>query len=104
MKHNSGLWHHESRSTIFTLAVEDFGIIYSKKSDADHLYDALSKKYSLTIDWTGTSYLGLTMNWHYDDSFVDISVPEYVPKALSKFHHISTKRTQHARHPWTSPV
>ena len=50
MKHTPGLWRHESFPTTFTLAVEDFGIKYFKKSDADHLFKALGDKYSLTID------------------------------------------------------
>ena len=72
-----------------------------KKYDAEHPLDTLSKKYSLTIDWTGTSYIYLVIDWQYDNVFFDISMPEYVPKELSKFHHISTKRTRHAPHPWT---
>ena len=31
-------------------------------------------------------------------------MPEYVPKALSKFHHVPAKRTQHAPHLWNAPV
>ena len=54
-----------------------------KKYDAEHPLDTLSKKYSLTIDWTVTSYLCLTIDWHYDNGFVSISVPEYVPKMLA---------------------
>ena len=72
MKHTPGLWRHESRPTTFTLAVDYFGIKHFKKSDAEHLFQALGQKYSLTIDWTGTSYLGLTIDWHYDEGFVDI--------------------------------
>ena len=36
---------------------------------------ALGKKYSLIIGWTGTSYLGLTIDWHHDNGFVNISMP-----------------------------
>ena len=64
MKHTPGLWRHESRPTTFTLTVDDFGIKYFKKSNADHVSQALGQKYSLTIDWTVTSYLGLTIDWH----------------------------------------
>ena len=31
-------------------------------------------------------------------------MPDYVPKALSKFHHVPAKRTQHAPHPWNAPA
>ena len=62
MKHAPGLWRHESRPKTFAVAVDNVGIKYFKKSDAEHLFDELSKKYFLTIDWTGTSYLVLTIN------------------------------------------
>ena len=104
MKHTPVVWRHEIRPTTFTPAVDDFGIKYFKKSDADHLLKALGKKYALTIDWTGTSYLGLTIDWHYDEGYVDISMPDYVPKALAKFHQSAPKRPQHGPHFWSSPV
>jgi hypothetical protein len=55
-----GLWKHSTRRTTF--AVDDFGIKYFSKADADHLFSALHYKYALTKkDWSGTSYLGLTL-------------------------------------------
>jgi hypothetical protein len=60
--------------------------------------------YKLTQDWTGESYLGLTLKWHYDEGYVDISMPDYVPKALAKFQHPPPKSKQHAPHQWTQPV
>ena len=44
MKHTPGLWRHESQPTTFTLVVDDFGIKYFKKSDADHLFQSLGQK------------------------------------------------------------
>src|SRR5688572_8702580 len=73
MKHTPGLWQHKSRPTTFTLAVDDFGIKFFKKSDADHLLNALRNKYSITVDWTGTSYLGLTIVWNYERGHINIS-------------------------------
>jgi hypothetical protein len=91
-----GLWRHKTRRTTFTLAVDDFGIKYFCKADADHLFSALQDRYSLTKDWSGTSYLGFTLDWHYDAGYVDASMPTYVPKALLKF--------RHAPHLWSKPA
>ena len=33
----TGLWHHESRPTKFALCVDDFGVKYFSKDDAEHL-------------------------------------------------------------------
>jgi len=42
VKHTPGLWSHETLKTTFTLAVDDFGIKYFSKTDADHLFNALA--------------------------------------------------------------
>jgi hypothetical protein len=102
--HTLGLWKHKTRRTTFTLAVDNFGIKYFHKADADHLFSALHDKYELTKDWTGTSYLGLTLKWNYKAGYVDISMPNYVPKALAKFQHTSPKSAQHAPHLRAKPI
>jgi hypothetical protein len=70
-----GLWKHNKRCTTFTLTVDDFGIKYFSKVDADHLFSVLEEKYALTKDWTGTNYLGFTLDWHYDAGYVNLSMP-----------------------------
>ena len=40
-----GLWTHTDRDINFTLAVDNFGIKYTHKKDADHLISALQAKY-----------------------------------------------------------
>jgi hypothetical protein len=99
-----GLWKHNKLRTTFTLAVDDFGIKYFDKADLDHLFKALETKYVLTKDLTGSSYLGLTLAWNYDDGYVDISMPQYVTKALAKFRHQPPRVPQHSPHPWTAPA
>ena len=99
-----GLWRHNKLRTTFTLAVDDFGIKYYSISDLEHLFNALETKYTLTKDLSGSSYLGLTLDWHYTENYVDISMPQYVTKALAKFRHVPPKKPQHSPHPWTAPV
>ena len=102
--HTPGLWRHSTRRTTFTLAVDDFGIKYFTKADADHLFDAISSKYVMTKDWTGSSYLGFNLDWDYPAGHVDISMPDYVPKALLTLRHPIPKTAQHSPHRWTAPV
>ena len=40
-----GLWKHTSRRTTFTLCVDNFGIQYFSKYDADHLINAFHATY-----------------------------------------------------------
>lgn len=82
-----GPWPHNTYRTTFTLAVDNLGIKYFCKADADHLFLALKDKCELIQDWTGDSYLGLTLNWNYSNGYVDVSMPKYVDKARAKFQH-----------------
>ena len=100
-----GLWRHtRTKPTTFTLAVDDFGIKYFSKPDADHLFAALESKYTITKDWSGDSYLGFHLAWNYPAGHVDISMPGYISKALATLGHTPPKRPQHAPHLWTAPV
>jgi hypothetical protein len=104
VEHTPGLWRHLTRRTTFTLAVDDFGIKYFCKADADHLFASLATKYELTKDWTGSQYLGFQLDWHYDQGYVDLSMPGYVTKALATLQHPSPSTMQDAPHVWTVPV
>ena len=56
------LWKHATKSTIFTLVVDNFGIKYESRQYATHLINALKDLYEITVDWTGKLYCGLTMD------------------------------------------
>eukprot|EP00957_Ditylum_brightwellii_P024249 1829202-Ditylum_brightwellii.AAC.1 len=76
-----GLWKHMYHDTTFALCVNDFGV-----------------KYTPTVDWDGKTYCGLDLDWHYDEKFVDITVPEYVEKALIKLGHKKPTKPKHSPH------
>ena len=57
-----GLWHHKTRPTKFCLCVDDFGIKYWSKSDAEHLCNAIGKSFRYIVDYEGKNYCGLTLN------------------------------------------
>ena len=105
MKFTPGLWRHRSRPTTFTLCVDDFGVKYFTKEDANHLIAAVQQEYECTVDWSGSLYCGLNLDWNYDKEYVDVSMEGYVKRALKRFNHVpSSARTQHAPHPWIAPV
>ena len=56
------------------------------------------------MDWTGESYLGIDIDWEYKKGHVDISMPEYIPKALTRLNHPAHKKPQYAPHRWTDPA
>ena len=83
-----GVWQHETRPTKFCLCVDDFGIKYYSKSDAQHLLDSIGKNYKYTTDWTGRNYCGLTLDWHCVEGYVDISMSGYIEKAIHRLQYI----------------
>ena len=48
---------------MFYLVVDNFGIKYTLKEDADHLLKSLREDYSITEDWKGEKYVGLIQKW-----------------------------------------
>ncbi len=58
-----GLWQQESCPLTFTLVVDNFGIKFVNKNDVDHLISSIKKTYTLTKDWTGSMYCGITLKW-----------------------------------------
>ena len=95
--HTVGLWKHATRKTIFCLCVDDFGIKYFNKDDANHLLTSLQKHYTISTDWQGTNYCGLTIKWNYPAQYVDISMPGYIEKLLARL------KYKLPPHPTTTP-
>jgi hypothetical protein len=98
------LWTHPTRDITFSLVVDDFGIKYTNRDDAIHLLAALEEMYTVAMDWTGSLYLAMTLNWDYIDSTVNISMPGYVAKTLERFQHTPTRCAEHSPHAWSKPV
>jgi hypothetical protein len=99
-----GLWKHETRPLAFTLVVDDFGVKYTNQDDADHLLHTLEKLYTVSTDWTGSKYCGMTLTWDYKNRTCDISMPGYIDRALHRFSHPQPSRPQHAPHAWQRPI
>ena len=102
VKHTTGLWIHKPTGTIFTLVVDDFGIRYTNREHAQQLFSTLQKYYTISIDWSGSKYCGLDINWNYDERWVTLSIPGFVAKAQERYQYIPT-RQRHAPHEWTTP-
>jgi len=103
-KHTPGLFKHESRPISFCLVVDDFGVKYVGKEHANHLIQTLTDAdYKLTTDWTGSKFCGITLKWDYINGTVDLSMPQYIEKALQCFTHPPPTKPEHSPHAWTTP-
>jgi hypothetical protein len=98
-----GLWKHHTRDIVFTLVVDDFGVKYTKRCDAEHLINTHEKYYKVSTDWTGARYCGLTLDWNYTQRTCDISMPGYVERALQRFQHPPNAKPEHSPHAWVKP-
>ena len=50
IRHTPVLWTHKTRNIHFTLAMDDFGVKYFDKQDAEHFFDALSQYYKISTN------------------------------------------------------
>ena len=83
--------------------MDDFKVKYFNKDDAELHLESLKNYYEISTDWEGHNYLGLTIYWNYNEEYVDISMPEYVKKALDRLQHLKPKISQYTPHNWTVP-
>ena len=84
--HTLGLMTHNTRSTAFSLVVDDFGIKYLHQDDLDHLESTIRNAgYDLRINVKGDKYLGykITHDTHKKEIILDMET--YVKKGLNRF-------------------
>ena len=66
----------------FTLVVDDFGVKYVVEGRALHLKHTIEEKYTVTSEWDGQRYIGITIDWDYKRRQVQISMPRYVTNTI----------------------
>lgn len=79
------LFKHVSRPRIFSLVVDDFGVKWENSEDLDHLIACLRKLCEINVKLKCKLYVGITLNWHYNKGFVDLSMPGCIKRAFKRF-------------------
>jgi hypothetical protein len=69
-----GFWQHKWQPISFTLIVDNVGVKYINKTDAEHLLAVLKQDYECDMDWVGTLYLSLTIDWDYKSHKVPLPI------------------------------
>ena len=88
------IYRHDTNGTIFVLVVDDFAVSCTTPEAKQHIIDTLRNAgYTIDIDHAGAKYCGLTIDYNRTDRFLDISMPGYVDKLLTRFHHRKIKPT-----------
>ena len=57
------------------------------KEHAIHLKNTIEENYTVTTEWDGRRYIGITLDWDYKRRQVHLSMPNYVTKYLKEFKH-----------------
>ncbi len=71
--------------------LDNFGVKYVNNSNADHL---ICSTYTVTEDWTGNLYCGISLAWDYQAGTIDILMPGNIKKKLQEYKHVVAKKGQ----------
>jgi hypothetical protein len=94
--HTPSLFKHKSCPVWFNLAVDNFGIKYIGEDNLQHQYNALRKEsYNIVEDQVGNLNCGINLFWHYEKGYIDLSMPKYVMKQLTRYSHSAPVKPQH---------
>lgn len=96
-------WTHESRPISFPLVVHDFGVKCIGQEHTQHLLNVLKQHNKVKNDWTGSEYIGLTIDWDYKHKKVHISMPKYATKAFKWLLHPNPTKLQGSPYQHTLP-
>jgi hypothetical protein len=102
-EYTPGLWKHDNKPILSTLVVDDFGVKYVNKADAEHLETCLSKHCRMKSDWTGGRYVGIYLNRDYKNRTVKLTMPNYVKNALDQSQHTQPKQQVYSPSKYTAP-
>jgi hypothetical protein len=98
------LFRHDTRPIAFTLVVDDFGIKYKGDEHRDHLFATLRSLYAITVDSTGSKYLGISISHNHALRTISISMPGYITNTLARFGVVKLHRNTNSPLIYTPPV
>lgn len=55
------------RLIYFTLIVDDFGVKFVKVENIEYLKTELKEYYVVEVDYAGSKYCGITLDWNNDN-------------------------------------
>ena len=95
MTHTPGRKRHVTKLVQLTFVVDICGVKYVGKENAEHLIRTIKKAgYELSEDWAGALYCGITLDWHYEERYIEISMTHYIKRVSQQFKHEMSKWPQ----------
>jgi hypothetical protein len=94
-----GIWKHVSQPIWFNLCIDNFGVKYIGDENLKHLFPAIhTETQKIVEDWAGNLYCGINLKWKYGRRLVDIAMPVYAIKNLTRYNHLPPLKPQHYSH------
>ena len=90
------LWRHKWQSILFVLIVDDFGIEYVDTKDSEHLLLALRSHYEITVDWTGTKFSGIDIEWDYNKRTCCTTMNGYINPIQLRYKNTTPTKPEHS--------
>jgi hypothetical protein len=78
------VFRNRSGSIRFTLVVDDFGVVWTNKTDLDHLIATLTKLYQVKVNMEGIRYLGMDIAINRIKRHVTLTMPGYIDKLIKR--------------------
>jgi hypothetical protein len=79
------LFRHITRPIQFTLIVDDFGVKYTNREDAEHLLATLELYHKVRVDWDGHNFIGYQIDHDRDARTLTLSMPGYIERVIHRF-------------------
>ena len=81
--------------------VDDFGVKYNNKKDAEHPMSVFKEHCDIIEGWKGKRYIEMHMRWDYKVKQVHVAIPGYVEKTLKEFCHEQPRTQQDSPYIYT---
>ena len=97
-----GIWRHNWIPIKFMVKVDDFGVEYVGRKNAEHLASVLKNYHEISEDWEGNKFAGINLIWDYTQKYSGItcrpSMKSYTSKILFKVGHKPPVKKQPSPH------
>jgi hypothetical protein len=74
-QHTPGLWRHVWRDIPFCLVIDNFGVKTTAREHIEHLKTTLKEHYTVAMDWDGSLFSRVNINWNYPERTVTLNMP-----------------------------
>jgi hypothetical protein len=99
VQHIPGLWKNVSCPIQYNLCIDNFCVKYIVNKNLKHLFSALhTETYEIVEDLAGDLYCSINLEWNYGKHWVDIAIPIYAIKNLTRYNHLPPLKSQHCQY------